>query len=380
MSSVDYRVCLLSRRRCDKRMFQSMVYEWEDVVANATGGVIWELEGQPEGSLDQLWTRTKNRWRRLCGSFDDEDSQLATRPLTEDCDVFVLNLMRLHQMSIVRRVPNWRKRSHRAVCCIFEFWDSDLDRFAPQIRALGEFDAIFSTNPFNLKALESACGRPCYYLPPAVDALHFCPPTDSQNRPVDCYTMGRRDPIVHAALEKMAARGEFLYLYDTARMFEVTDCGEHRRMLARLLQRSKYTVCSKRDEADLVLPRMVEAAAAGSIMLGVPPDTSEFQEMFSWPGAFIRVDEGNAEALQDQLADLARNPAFVRQARQNGVRAALLQLDWIYRWDRVRESLGLPCHAVADHRKDLLETAAQAHSVPQGNAKRAAYSGRAIPR
>jgi hypothetical protein len=91
--------------------------------------------------------------------------------------------------------------------------------------------------------------RPCSYLPLAVDILRFSPFPGLPTRAIDVCNIGRRSSVTHEALMRLASERRLFYYYDTVavggaggkqRTFHVDNSGQHRFLLANLLQWSRY--------------------------------------------------------------------------------------------------------------------------------------------
>jgi hypothetical protein len=103
--------------------------------------------------------------------------------------------------------------------------------------------------------------------------------------------------------------------------------------------------------------RFFEGAAAGTVMIGQPPDIPAFRENFDWPDAVIPIayDEPNIAKI---LADLDSEPKRLAEIRKNNVIQSLLRHDWVYRWKDILHIAGLkPTPAIAAREKRLHEIA-----------------------
>jgi hypothetical protein len=197
-------------------------------------------------------------------------------------------------------------------------------------------------------------GRPCTYLPLAVDVPRFTPASLDQPRPINVCNIGRRSPVTHQALLEETERRQSFYYYDTVaasgadRTFHVDSPQEHRRMLATILKHSCYYVANRsyvnipeftagRDE---ISARYYEGAAAGTVMIGEVPRTEEFRRQFDWPDAVIHVPFDSPD-IGRILADLNGDPERLRAVRRNNVRGAALRHDWMHRIRVVFDVLGL---------------------------------------
>ena len=75
----------------------------------------------------------------------------------------------------------------------------------------------------------------------------------------------------------------------------------------------------------------MEGAAAGTVMIGQAPDCDSCRQMFSWPSAVVELapDGSNVDEMLSGSADPARIDEISRQIAAG----ALLQDDWVYRWE-----------------------------------------------
>ncbi len=94
-------------------------------------------------------------------------------------------------------------------------------------------------------------------------------------------------------------------------------------------------------------------------MIGDPPRNEHVRRLFDWADAVIRIDSDDKN-IAGVLEDLESQPDRVAGIRRNNVANALLQHDWLYRWDAVLEAAGLTSMAAADARRRRLEELAEA--------------------
>jgi hypothetical protein len=192
-----------------------------------------------------------------------------------------------------------------------------------------------------------------------------------------CY-IGRRSPVTHKALIRLARDGRIFYYYDTVapsgagekqRTFHVDNPSEHRLLLASLLQRSRYFVAnrSRANEPELTMGRdeisgrFYEGAAAGTVMLGEPPRTAEFKSLFDWPDAVIRLPFDSPD-VSEVLAELNRDPERLARISQENARNAALRHDWVHRLGTMFETLGISPTAAMMEREQRLQALAVAAS------------------
>jgi hypothetical protein len=93
-------------------------------------------------------------------------------------------------------------------------------------------------------------------------------------------------------------------------------------------------------------------------MLGQPPASPVFDRYFDWEDIIIRmpVDVKNIELI---IEELDRQPERLEQIRRRNVYNALLKHDWLYRWQKVLEVMGLPQTQAMSMREQYLQDLAQ---------------------
>jgi hypothetical protein len=177
--------------------------------------------------------------------------------------------------------------------------------------------------------------------------------------------MGRHFQPVHEVLVQHAERGELFFAYDTASDFDIIDPTEHRGLLANLIKRSRFflTYPPKFDRPEEtgglqeLSPRFFEGAAAGAIMLGMPPSCPAYDRCFDWSDAVIPAPVDAADILV-LIADLERQPKRLVRIRRDSVVHSLRRHDWIYRWREILDIVGLPHSCgMAEREKRLMHMA-----------------------
>jgi hypothetical protein len=349
-------VLLLSMRRLADVVAFCVQYELEDVAAEVTGADRVDV-----GSRAALeWSRRAYKLARMTTGSRRLARAWAPRPpavrLQRDYELFFPVFNHVHELYALAAVPDWRRRCRRAACFVNELWAHQLPGYLLEL--LAEFDHVFVGVSHPVEEVARRVGRPCSYLPLATDVLRFAPGPAAPPRPIDVCNIGRRSPVTHEALMRLARARRIFYFYDTVaasgaggrqRTFHVDDPAAHRLLLASLLQRSRYFVANRgrvnepeftrgRDE---ISGRFYEGAAAGTVMLGEAPRTAEFQRQFPWPDAVIPLPF-DAPDVARLLAELDGDPARLARIRRDNVRHAALGHDWVHRLRTVWAALGLP--------------------------------------
>jgi hypothetical protein len=332
------------------------LYEFEDVVAGVTAADRVELldyEAVENVRRAYKLGRLMTGSRRLATALTP---RLRAPRLTRDYDLFFPVFNDPFELFALTAVPNWRSRCRVAACFVCELWLNNLPEFLLEL--LSEFDYVFTGMQNPVARVSRIIGKPCTYLPLAVDVLRFAPsPSSRSPRVIDVCYLGRRSPVTHEALLKLAGRRRIFYYHDTVRAsgpdkkqvtFRVANVREHRLLLANVLQRSRYYVANRsrinEREADgweEISSRFYEGIAAGAVLLGESPRSPEFRKQFDWVDAVVPMPF-DAPDVGDRLAALDADPVREAAIRYENLRQASLRHDWVHRLQRVFAIAGIP--------------------------------------
>lgn len=366
-------VLLLSMRGLSDLVAYCLQYELEDVVTSVTGAD--RVDAGDRGALE--FTRRAYKLARFGTGSRTFARALAPRPssvrLEREYDLFFPVFNSAYELMALATVPDWRKRSRVAACFINEIWTSDLPGYLVEL--LAEFDHVFVGLRHPITDVARITGRPCSYLPMAVDVLRFSPLPGMPPRAIDVCNIGRRSLVTHDALARLAIERRIFYYYDTVaasgiglrqRSFHVDDASEHRLLLASLLQRSRFFIANRAlvNETEItteeISGRFYEGAAAGTIMLGEAPRTEEFKRQFDWPDAVIPLPFDSPDVGR-MLLELDSDPQRLARISRENVRNAALRHDWVHRLRTVFETVGLqPTEAMLERESRLEAIAAEA--------------------
>nr|WP_249794014.1 glycosyltransferase [Bradyrhizobium sp. BRP56] len=351
---VEGKVLLLSQRRISDLVAFCLSYEFEDNLAAMTRADRFDVRDRAALEFSRRvykWTRLASGSTKLAGVLAPSPPQLR---LQCDYELFFPIFSNAYQLHSLAAIPDWRKRCRKAACFITEVWADDIPEYLVEL--LSGFDHIFVGLHHCAPQIARIAGRPCSYLPLAVDVERFAPKPEQQ-RSIAVCNIGRRSATTHAALLAGAERERLFYYYDTVaasgsnrkeRTFRVDNPEEHRIMIANILQRSRYFIANRshvnnpeftagRDE---ISARFYEGAAAGAVMVGEAPRTEEFARQFDWPDAVIHVPFDSPDICQI-LEALDADPARLRAVQNANVREAALRHDWLYRIQAVFDILGI---------------------------------------
>jgi len=266
-------------------------------------------------------------------------------------------------------VSNLQDVCGTSVCLLDELWIKDIVKHRHFLRILAKFDVVMQYHSQTVKPLGERIGRKVVYLPPAVDALSFCPYPDPPERAVDVYSIGRRAKATHQKLLDMARESGLFYLYDTIGGSQAISSREHRALFANVAKRSRYFLVNPgKIDAPEETGHQVEfgyryfdGAASGAIMLGEIPNNEVFPKLFDWPDAVIELPYDSSD-IDLVIRDLDGDPKRQDRIRRTGVAQALLRHDWVYRWEAILKAAGLEPLPGALQRKDRLRKLAEAVS------------------
>jgi hypothetical protein len=366
-------VLLLSMRKLADLVAYSLAYEFEDTVVELTGADRVEAGDWDALELSRRaykLTRFATGSRKMAARFAPKPS---TVRLTRDYELFFPAFNYAYELYSLATIPDWRKRCRVAVCFITESWPNRLPGYLLEL--LSEFDHVFSGHRHCVDDVARIVGKPCTYLPLASNVLRFAPTPEALHaRPIDVCNIGRRSQVTHAALLKLADARKIFYYYDTVaasgagnkqRTFRIDNPSEHRRLLASLLQRSRYYTAnrSRVNEpeftrgVDEISSRFYEGAAAGTVMIGVPPKNAEFARQFDWQDAVIHLPFDSPDVAQI-LAELNSNPQRLAAIRRNNVHYAAQRHDWGARLRTVFDTVGIKPTDAMIEREDKLKTLA----------------------
>jgi hypothetical protein len=353
---VQGEVLLLSQRRISDLVAYCLAYEFEDICAAVMD--TRRIDAIDRAALE--FSRRAYKLLRLTSGSRRLAQQLAPHPrskavLDRDFELFLPMFSHAFELYSLAMIPNWRLRCRKAACFITEVWEDLLPEYLLEL--LSAFDHVFLGCPHSVEAVARITGRPCTYLPLAVDVLRFAPASLDQPRPIQVCNIGRRSPITHEALLAEADRQQSFYYYDTVaasgfdlkhRTFRVDNPDEHRRMLATILKHSCYFIANRgfvnqpefAAGRDVISARFYEGAAAGTVMIGEAPRIEEFKRQFDWPDAVIHVPFDSPD-ISRILADLGADPERLREVRRNNIREAARRHDWIHRIQVIFDALGL---------------------------------------
>lgn len=356
------RICMLTGRQFTRRAFQCSLYEAQDVLVDCEDVDLFELCPRRGFGLKERLQR-RFLYRDVTRRLIHINPGLHSIRLDQDYEVFVTICQNHWDLPYINAIKGWKHRCRIKICWIDEIWAADIPHYKYWLQSLNQFDYIFVGYQGTVEPLSRALGRPCGWMPFAVDALRFTPYPNPPPRVIDVYSIGRRWSAIHSALRQAAERDRLFYAHDTFPGADVEpyDHRQHREMLADFAKRSLlFMVAPGKVDAPEetqgqieVGYRYYEGAAAGAVMIGQAPQCRAFEELFPWSDAVIHIEPDGSDVIKvvrELTSDRERCDAI---GRRNAAQA-LLRHDWVYRWKSILEVVGLRPSAKMTAREERL--------------------------
>lgn len=361
------RICVFSQRHLQRLVSRCAEYEFEDLICQVDDVEL--LVPEPLRSFVIGQKIANQLARHICvASLNPSIRKLR---LNKKYDLFIAICQFPSDLLSINAIEGWRECCRTSFCWLAELWACNLHRWKGHLKILSKFDYVILPCSGSIQGVQDEIRGTCIYMPPGIDTIRFCPYPNSPHRCIDVYSMGRKSPVTHQALLKMAEQRKIFYIYDTSERMKTHFPLDHRILVANIAQRSRYFVANapKIDQSfethgqTGLSYRFLEGAASGTVMIGEARPNKDFTEHLNWPDAVIHVpfNEPNIAAV---LADLDSQPDRLKKIRKNNVVQSLLRHDWVYRWRSILDMVGLePRPALVEREKRLKELAEMASKV-----------------
>ena len=362
------RILVVSVRGFRFQAANCCIYEFEDLLADYESSQLFIPQGEDSFAFNSA--RKIYRAAKYAGSNDIQAAKLSPFPeelvLEHEYDLLFAVLDNPWQMHLLESIKGWREKCRHAACFIAEMWEPDLGNWRLPKEPWSDFDHVFLGVTRCIQGLQKLIKPPVTYVPPAVDTLRFSPYPNPPQRSIDVSYVGRRSPIIHDALVVRAAKDNFFYYYDTVKgKLEIGNPKEHRLLLSGLFQRTRYNITNYakfNEKAETggtqeIGYRFFEGAAAGTVMVGMPPAGDAFPHYFDWEDPIIKVDFSGTDVVET-IAELDAQPERLQRISRNNIANCLLKHDWAYRWRDMLAALDLkPSVKMLEREKYLQELA-----------------------
>lgn len=372
-SSIDTarpsRILVISVRAYRFQAANCCIYEFEDLLCDLESAELYT----PNSEFD--FPRKIYRTAKYISKNDSFAAKVAPFPqklsLDHEYDLLFAVLDNPWQMHLLESIARWRDKCRHTACFIAEMWEPDLNNWRLLQEPWHNFEHIFLGVTHCVAGLSKLIDRPVTYIPPAVDTLRFSPYPDPPQRSIDVSYVGRRSPQIHESLLERAKGTNFFYYYDTIKgKLEIGNAKEHRLLLANLFKRSRYNITyyakfnstEETGGTQEIGYRFFEGAAAGTVMIGMPPAGEAFPRYFDWEDAVIKVDPAD-KSIVDAIAELDAQPERLNLISKNNAANSLLKHDWVYRWRDMLAVLDLkPSGAMVERERYLQQLAKEIQS------------------
>jgi Glycosyl transferases group 1 len=364
-SNENSRVLLLSMRNLKYHVSRGAVYELEDVIQNCDTVDVIAPKFNP--TFFKVTNKIANYTANILKNGKYVKSLVNQKiEVHKKYDLFFFFCQSIQDILVLNSIKGWRKNCRYAVCWLDELWAKDIDSWLTQLRMLEDFDNIFLNFDGSINRVTDIVRRPCHSLPYAVDAIKFCPYPNPIARCVDVLNIGRRSVVTHNALLDSVKHNNLFYIYDTIQDLYMADYRNHRGLYTNFIKRSHYMIVNKAkfdltgqsNPQEEVGPRFYEAAAAGTIMLGVPPKCTAFTQNFDWSNAVIEIPF-DCSNITDIIALVNQQSNVSERIRKDNITNCLLRHDWVYRWEKILKTVGLETTPQIQARKASLQNLAQ---------------------
>lgn len=356
------RILVVSARGFRFQVANCSIYEFEDVLCELEGASLYAPTHERELAR-KIYRIAKyiTHSERIASSVSPFPAEIL---LENDYDLLLAVLDNPWQMHLLESIQNWREKCRYKACYIMEVWQPNFDDWRLVHEPFQNFDRIFSGIAHCVETLTNVIGVPCDYMPPGVNTLRFCPYPERLQRTINVCCVGRRFPQVHQSLFRHSQQDRtFFYYYDTVKNqdLEIENAQEHRAKLISLLQRSRYNVIAhakfnsvkETGGCQEIGTRFFEGVAAGTVLLGMPPQGDAFSHYFDWNDAVVKVDLHQQDIIE-VIRELDAQPEKVASIRRRNVVNSLLKHDWVYRWREILATFDLePSPAVIAREKHL---------------------------
>jgi hypothetical protein len=251
------------------------------------------------------------------------------------------------ELDSLAQIDRWRSKYGRVIAWVFDsFWVESIPRFA---RVARHFDHLFVTEQEDLDRWRRAVHAPVDWLPWGSDVLGLG--SLNPTRSIDLLRVGRQpeewdDDIVSA---RACEARQLLF---AGRPERLEDASENERALMNRFAETKFTLSFSNavspalythHSREYITARWTDAIAAGAIVAGIVPKSDTVRELL-WPEATLELGTVAREAGLDVLERAKR--AWTPARAQLNWSMALERLDWRWRFEKLRDALGIDAPAL----------------------------------
>lgn len=325
-AEVDTDVFILSLRAALPVVGWTAVYEFEDRLAEATGGTIHTAAFRGPSARRVL----RGPLRRRFGHFTVPDPP---RPTPGRRSLLLAVATTPAQLQMLLGVPAWRSFDQVAAYVIDSYRYADFPPLASQL------DHIFTPILEDVEVVQRRTGVPTTLIPFAYDVLVQGSDRDHRHRPIDVIGYGRQPPEHQRAIRDAFNRPGTgrIYFHSTYEQPRPRNFQQERDLFWKILRRSNLALafCTKEFyqrpiPVSIVTCRWFECMTAGCVVVGRRPTTPLADQLFDWTDATIEAPDDPAEFVPF-IEDLLAQPERLDEARRITRRHCLARHDLRHR-------------------------------------------------
>lgn len=323
-------VCVVSARRATSMLAQHCAEDFEVSIADATGAQMLAPLLDPSNSKTSADLAVF-----VALNFRDMEDLLASTALTANTTA-VGYVFGAYPRAVARRrnpIAQWR---------------SDLRR-----KAYTRLERLYLGISDGTTVIADRLGVPVSYLPMAANVLGVAaePLSRSSERPIAVSAFGRQHvPTMQALADRFNRNGSRKLLYATNFMHTkgAADAARYRAMFWQILKLSRLSLAFDQvlapnpggGELSYVGPRWFESLAAGAVIAGWAPKSSDVGHLLDWTDSTIELPEnpeGSVELVLELLDDMER----LERASARNLSEMNRRHDWRHRLRDILKDLKL---------------------------------------
>lgn len=329
------------RRNAFSHFALNLQYEFEDAFCEVTGGRLVNIPPPPKLSLRQ-------RVLRKAGV----PQTLVVPEIEAGLDVLFVPSILTYWLDLAN-IRHWRQKCGKVVYYLFDAWPTEVTGSHLRRHFQNECDGIYVSFKESVDFLQRHVKPRVRYLPQATDPkrFHF----RAGSRPIFCAALARQDEEFLAKTKAYCRERDLLLTYSTEHGGFRRGWEDAQDMYAETLRHAKYSLhwsaktranWSSMLTVDAPTARWFQAAAAGSLLVGTPPDSAEWNVLFP-PDSITDVREFNSDPAE-VYGYLESRPQEELCERARTLSAHMLsQHTWQHRVRQMLRDLGMAADMVA---------------------------------
>jgi len=323
------------RQNASQHFARNLQYEFEDAFCELTGARLINIPPAPKLGLGQ-------RALRKAGF----PQTIVVPEIEEGLDVLFVPSILTYWLGL-EHIRNWREKCGKVVYYLFDAWPTEITGSHLRRHFQNECDAVYVSFKESVEFLQRQLKPPVRYLPQAADQRRFR--FRAGSRLIFCAALARQDESFLAKTKAYCHERDLLLMYSTEHGTFRRGWEDAQDMYAETFRHAKYSLhwsAKTRSNwasmltADPPTARWFQAAAAGSLLVGTPPDSPEWEALFP---------AGSITDVRDFHNDPAEVFRYLESQPQDRLQAKAKALSdhvlahhtWQHRVRRILEDFGL---------------------------------------